>query len=69
MNIEAALKEAMNIDGALGVSLVDWESGTALSGSRATSASDLAARAKGSRHRRRCNRRRCGCCACYVCHA
>lgn len=27
MNIEAALKEAMNIDSALGVSLVDWESG------------------------------------------
>ena len=27
MNIEAALKEAVNIDGALGVSLVDWESG------------------------------------------
>src|ERR1700727_152733 len=27
MNIEAALKEAMNIDGALGASLVDWESG------------------------------------------
>ena len=42
MNIEAALKEAMNIDGALGVSLVDWESGTALSGSRATSAADPA---------------------------
>jgi hypothetical protein len=30
MNIEAALKEAMDIDGALGVSLVDWESGMAL---------------------------------------
>jgi hypothetical protein len=30
MNIEAALKEAMTIDGALGVSLVDWESGMAL---------------------------------------
>jgi hypothetical protein len=30
MNIEAALKEAMNIDGALGVSLVDWESGMSL---------------------------------------
>jgi hypothetical protein len=30
MNIEAALKEAMNIDGALGASLVDWESGMAL---------------------------------------
>ncbi len=30
MNIEAALKEAMNIDGALGASIVDWESGMAL---------------------------------------
>jgi hypothetical protein len=30
MNIEAALKEAMNIDGALGASLVDWESGMSL---------------------------------------
>ena len=30
MNIETALKEAMNIDGALGVSLVDWESGMSL---------------------------------------
>jgi hypothetical protein len=30
MNIEAGLKEAMNIDGALGVSLVDWESGMSL---------------------------------------
>jgi hypothetical protein len=30
MNVEAALKEAMNIDGALGVSLVDWESGMSL---------------------------------------
>jgi hypothetical protein len=30
MNVEAALKEAMNIDGALGASLVDWESGMAL---------------------------------------
>src|SRR5579875_1694495 len=26
MNIETALKEAMNIDGALGVALVDWSS-------------------------------------------
>jgi len=26
MNIETALKEAMNIEGALGVALVDWES-------------------------------------------
>ena len=30
MNIEAALKEAMNIDGALGACLVDWESGFSL---------------------------------------
>ena len=30
MNIETALKEAMNIDGAVGVSLVDWESGMTL---------------------------------------
>jgi hypothetical protein len=30
MNIEAALKEAMAIDGALGASIVDWESGMAL---------------------------------------
>lgn len=30
MNIETALKEAMTIDGALGVCLVDWESGMSL---------------------------------------
>jgi len=30
MNVETALKEAMMIDGALGVSLVDWESGMSL---------------------------------------
>ncbi len=30
MNIETALKEAMTIEGALGVELVDWESGLAL---------------------------------------
>ena len=30
MNIEVALKEAMTIDGALGVSLVDWSSGMSL---------------------------------------
>jgi hypothetical protein len=30
MNIEAALKESMTIDGALGASLVDWESGMSL---------------------------------------
>lgn len=40
MNTETALKEAMNIDGALGVSLVDWESGTALSGPGARSIVD-----------------------------
>jgi hypothetical protein len=30
VNIETALKEAMTIDGAVGVSLVDWDSGMAL---------------------------------------
>jgi hypothetical protein len=30
MNIETALKEAMSIEGALGVALVDWGSGMAL---------------------------------------
>jgi hypothetical protein len=30
MNIETALKEAMSIEGALGVALVDWESGMPL---------------------------------------
>jgi hypothetical protein len=30
MNIETALKEAMSIDGAVGVSLVDWDSGMSL---------------------------------------
>src|SRR5271169_1354186 len=30
MNIETALKESMTIDGALGVALVDWESGMPL---------------------------------------
>jgi hypothetical protein len=30
MNIEGALKEAMTVDGALGVALVDYESGMAL---------------------------------------
>jgi uncharacterized 2Fe-2S/4Fe-4S cluster protein (DUF4445 family) len=30
VNIETALKEAMTIDGASGVSLVDWESGMSL---------------------------------------
>jgi hypothetical protein len=30
MNIEASLKEAMTIDGAIGVALVDYESGMAL---------------------------------------
>jgi len=30
VNIETALKEAMTIDGALGVALVDWESGMSL---------------------------------------
>src|SRR5579859_3408041 len=30
VNIETALKEAMSIDGATGVALVDWDSGMAL---------------------------------------
>jgi hypothetical protein len=30
VNIEATLKEAMTIDGAVGVSLVDWDSGMSL---------------------------------------
>ena len=30
MDLETALKEAMSIDGALGVALVDWESGMPL---------------------------------------
>ena len=30
MNIETALKEAMNIEGAVGAALVDWESGMPL---------------------------------------
>jgi hypothetical protein len=30
MNIETALKEAMSIEGAVGVALVDWESGMPL---------------------------------------
>jgi hypothetical protein len=30
MSIETALKEAMGIDGAVGVSLVDWDSGMSL---------------------------------------
>jgi hypothetical protein len=30
VNIEAALKECMTIDGAIGASLVDWESGMSL---------------------------------------
>jgi hypothetical protein len=30
VNIEAALKEAMNIDGAQGACIVDWESGMSL---------------------------------------
>ena len=32
VNIETALKEAMTIDGALGVCLVDWDSGMSLGG-------------------------------------
>jgi hypothetical protein len=30
MNVDVALKEAMNIEGAVGVALVDWETGLSL---------------------------------------
>jgi hypothetical protein len=30
MNVDIALKEAMNVDGAVGAALVDWESGLCL---------------------------------------
>src|SRR6202161_1757027 len=48
MNIEAALKEAMNIDGALGVSLVDWESGMSLGGQGGGKSLDLDVAAAGN---------------------
>ncbi|MCW2936844.1 MAG: hypothetical protein JWM19_7806 [Actinomycetia bacterium] len=48
MNIETALKEAMNIDGALGVSLVDWESGMSLGASGGSKNLDLDVAAAGN---------------------
>ena len=48
MNIEAALKEAMDIDGALGVSLVDWESGMSLGASGGGKYLDLDVAAAGN---------------------
>jgi hypothetical protein len=48
MNIEAALKEAMNIDGAIGVSLVDWESGMSLGASGGGKYLDLDVAAAGN---------------------
>jgi hypothetical protein len=48
MNIETALKEAMDIDGALGVSLVDWESGMSLGASGGGKYLDLDVAAAGN---------------------
>jgi hypothetical protein len=48
MNIETALKEAMTIDGALGVSLVDWESGMSLGSSGGGKYLDLDVAAAGN---------------------
>jgi hypothetical protein len=48
MNIEAALKEAMTIDGALGASLVDWESGMSLGSSGGGKYLDLDVAAAGN---------------------
>jgi hypothetical protein len=49
MNIEAAPKEAMTIDGALGASLVDWESGMSLGAAGGGKYLDLdVARAQGA---------------------
>jgi hypothetical protein len=48
MNIETALKEAMNIDGALGVSLVDWGSGMSLGASGGSNYLDLDVAAAGN---------------------
>ena len=52
MNIEAALKEAVNIDGALGASLVDWESGMAPSSCTWSSTGTTPASRRGHRSRR-----------------
>jgi hypothetical protein len=48
MNIETALKEAMNIDGALGVSLADWETGMSLGASGGSKYLDLDVAAAGN---------------------
>ena len=48
MNVETALKEAMTIDGALGVSLVDWESGMSLGASGGGKYLDLDVAAAGN---------------------
>jgi hypothetical protein len=48
MNVETALKEAMNIDGALGVALVDWESGMSLGASGGGKYLDLDVAAAGN---------------------
>jgi hypothetical protein len=48
MNVETALKEAMTIDGALGVALVDWESGMSLGASGGGKYLDLDVAAAGN---------------------
>jgi len=48
MNVETALKEAMTIDGAVGVSLVDWESGMSLGASGGGKYLDLDVAAAGN---------------------
>jgi hypothetical protein len=48
MNIETALKEAMAITGALGVALVDWESGMSLGASGGGKYLDLDVAAAGN---------------------
>jgi hypothetical protein len=48
MNVETALKEAMNIDGAVGVALVDWESGMSLGASGGGKYLDLDVAAAGN---------------------
>lgn len=48
MNIETALKEAMAVDGAVGVALVDWESGMSLGASGGGKYLDLDVAAAGN---------------------
>jgi hypothetical protein len=48
MNIESALKSAMDISGALGVALVDWESGMSLGASGGGKYLDLDVAAAGN---------------------